>query len=228
MSLEIAEFAQAGFLGGLPPFRRIVLEGAVPPKILKFTVTSEGNEAALYFSSVIGRDESLTWKSYSEILQQGIKLAAASLRGLFGFEMLSTDLNEGVRSFKPAEFSQLLVNHGRKLEAGEKALVRYGQMFAVFHKRVDEDWAKIDFRHHVEVFLKETGRFDLHVKSLLRHMPAEGENIAVIHDLGKKPIFQFGNEEQTERLRKLLEKTQVPVYVVTDDHTIELHEQFQT
>lgn len=131
--------------------------------------------------------------------------AQNNMRGFFGFDVLSVDIQNGIRAFDPRALGQLLTNHSKGLGPDQKVLIRYGQLFALLHYRAPAEWGKIEVKTHVEFFSQEPapslsndiseasvraallggavkkksgGQLDLHLKKLLNdeRLPAGGQD----------------------------------------------------
>jgi hypothetical protein len=175
----------------------------------------------------------MAWKSFQDVLDHTMSIAQSGMRGFFGFDLLSVDIQSGIRNFDPKALSQLMINHARDLGADQKTLIRYGQLFALLHYRAPADWGKVEVKTHVE-FLgqelspslssdfteasvraaltdgakkkKSEGRFDLFLKKLLNESGGEPRAIYLAHDLSVNPIWDPANEIQQQRVRDWIGK----------------------
>ncbi len=147
------DLLQAQIFSGFPAWEVISYQGERTPKILKFEVTLAGEESrSLYLTSVISKDEKMAWQSFQDVLDHTMSLAQNNLRGFFGLDVLSVDIQTGIRNFDPKALSQLILNHARSLGPDQKTLIRYGQLFALLHYRAPAEWGKIEVKTHVEFF----------------------------------------------------------------------------
>lgn len=206
MSLISQGFNASTLLKKLPAFETLEYKGETAPGIQLYRGLRGGEEKSLFVSHVIRKEEELVWKSCREMLERTLKQAALSMRGFFGFELLTLDLDERMRSFHWGNFAELLLNHSRKMAAGEGRLIPYASVFGIFKKRIPEEWGKIDFYSPVRVFSDEAAKLDLWIKKMLKLSgallhPSE----FLIYDLSAEPLFRFGDEEQTARLGKFLQ-----------------------
>lgn len=164
--------------------------GAVNPKLLHFQITDEQTAKDLYVATIISREEKMTWQSFQDLLAHAIRLAEAGLRGFFGLDILNLDIQSGLRHFNPQDFSCLLINHAKTLAPETpKALIRYGQLFAVFHQRAPGDWGKIDLATYVEILNSEKTSRESFFKKMLRQTAAQSEALCRIHDIGSQPVW---------------------------------------
>jgi hypothetical protein len=222
----------ANVFSGFPAWTGIVYKKEVTPKILQFEVTvAEGALRPLYMVSIISKEEKMAWQSFQDVLEHTMGLAQAVVRGFFGFDVLSVDIQDGVRNFNPKALSQLIGNHARDLGPDQKTLVRYGQLFALLHYRAPAEWGKIEVKTHVEVFSQAPasaevseasvraallgkgakkksggGQFDLLLKKLLHESGGEPDAIYLVHDLSVHPVWDPAHEIQQQRVRTWLEK----------------------
>lgn len=124
----------------------------ITTKILRFEVTEGEAVRPLYLASIISREEKVAWQSFQAVLEHTMGLAQLTLRGFFGFDILSVDIHNGMQNFDPKALSQLIVNHAKGLGPDQKTLIRYGQLFALLHYRAPADWGKVEVKTRVEFF----------------------------------------------------------------------------
>jgi len=161
------------------------------------------------------------------------------VKGFFGLELLSLSLSEGIQNFEAGAFVQLIINHAKKLEPGAKSVFQYGSFRFCLSKRIPEEWGKIEFKTHVEVFRKPRAQLDLFIKKkcaeLLKDARyASSPKTLVIRDLSRESLFRFGEEGQTERVAGFLErnceafdKSNLKIFIeAVANGTIDLFEQF--
>lgn len=183
-------FLSARIFSAVPKFDTIAYQGAVAPKLLKFTVSREQSVQPFFLSSVVSAEEKVAWKSFQDLLGYAASLAQDRLSGLFGLDVISVDMREGIRHFRPQEYSSLLINHSRDLGPEHKALVRYGQIFAVLHKRAPADWGKIEIQTHVEIIHPDkTGRAS-YLRKVRRISGNPSDAVYLIHDLSSNPLWR--------------------------------------
>jgi hypothetical protein len=206
-----------------------IFTGEPSPGVLKFKLSKGDQKQDLLLALVIRREEALVWKSCDELLERTLKTAAQTFQGFFGFQLLTLELGERLRSFQWENLRQYLVNQARNMAVGEVRMVQYTSLFGLFKKRIAETYGKIDYQSAVKVYLKEPEQFDLTVKNILKQ--SSGPAVGVIQDLSREPIFRFGDEAQTPRLRKTLEKIKeagaLPEFYILDSRGVcELGAQF--
>ena len=226
------DLLQARVFSGFPSWKAITYKKELTPKILQFEVTEETGVRPLCLASIISKEEKMAWQSFQDVLEHTMTLAQNGLRGFFGFDVLSVDIREGIRSFDPKALSQLMINYARNLGPDQKALIRYGQVFALLHYRAPADWGKIEVKTHVDFFsqvpataevteasvraaLMGSGaknknsagdQLDLLLKKLLKEGGREANTIFILHDLSVNPIWHPANEIQQQRVHIWLEK----------------------
>jgi len=229
------DLLQAQLFSGFPSWKSIAYQKELTPKILKFEVTVDGEDPhPLYLASIISKEEKMAWRSFQDVLEHTMGLAQNNMRGFFGFDVLTVDLRTGMRNFDPKALSQLIINHARNLGPDQKALIRYGQLFALLHYRAPAEWGKIEVKTHVEFFSQEVlpsfsndvnetsvreallggnskkkksgGQLDLLLKKLLNESGGEPRAIYIVYDLSVNLIWDPANEAQQQRVRAWLEK----------------------
>jgi hypothetical protein len=229
------DLLQAVIFSGFSSWEAVSYQKEVAPKILRFEIRDAEEVRPLYLASIISRDEKMAWQSFQDVLEHTAGLAQAAMHGFFGFDVLSVDIQLGMRNFDSKALSQLIINHARDLGPDQKTLIRYGQLFALLHYRAPADWGKIEVKTHVEFFNREpassssnsfseesvraalAGRgakkqswdeMDLFFKKIINKGGKEPNAIYIAHDLSVKPLWDPANETQQQRMRVWLEKEQ--------------------
>lgn len=164
-------------------------------------MTRDESENTLYLASVISTEEKMLWQSFQDLIAHSTKLAASSLQGIFGLDLLSCDIQEGVSHFNPQDFATLLINHGRRLSFGGKVLIKYGQIFSVLHKRAPADWGKIEVIYHVEIINAEKTKLSSFLKKMMNAAEGSQNPVYLIHDLGVGPVWDLDREEFPANVR---------------------------
>ncbi|HOW58087.1 MAG TPA: hypothetical protein PLO78_00010 [Candidatus Omnitrophota bacterium] len=183
------ELLQANVFAGMPPWEAIICHSASASKVLRFDVQEEEKMRPLYLAAVISRDEKMAWQSFQDLLDHTITLAEAGVQGIFGLDVLTVDIQTGIRYFNVQDFSRLIINHSRQFVSGPKVLIRYGQLFALFHKRASADWGKIELKTHVEIVDPEKIRLKSYFKKIYRQGRQEPDAFYLFHDMSIKPVF---------------------------------------
>lgn len=226
----------AQIFSGFPAWQSIVYLKELTPKVLKFEVTEETGPRSLYLTAVISREEKMAWQSFQDVLEHMAGLAQGSMRGFFGLDVISVDIQAGMRSFNPNDFSRLLINHSKELGPDQKSLIRYGQLFAVLHYRAPADWGKIEVKTHVEFLSPEpvsladagvteasvreallggggsskkkatSGFFDSCLKHLVKESGQEANAVYLVHDLSVTRLWSPASEAQRQRVQTWFEK----------------------
>lgn len=225
------------WLSVLPAFEEITFAGEVESKIFRCEGRKSANEVShpILTAMIIRSDEDFIWTSFSELFTRAVKAAAEKMRGFYGFTLLSLDLSNRIEAFDASAFAVWLQNHGRKLAVGDSTVIPFGACCGILKKRMEESWGKIDVTFPLQVFRKDPSELDTLVKKLLKLCPVTGEGaILVISDLSRIPLFQFGEEVQTERLKSCLLKGKAAlgerfpeIYLCDRNGCVELGAQFQ-
>jgi len=204
MQTIFTELLEASVFSKLKPCQSIEFQNAVTPKVLKFRVVTEEGERALYLTAVISKDEKPMWQSFQELLSHSVKLAAQSMQGIYGLDVLSANIQQGIQHFNIQSFAALLMNHGKQLSYGQKKLIRYGQVFCLLHKRAPADWAKFEISDHVEIVDFEKTRLYTFLKKVFKAGNQDSGAIYLIHDLGRKNVWHLERELQVPKFSDFL------------------------
>jgi hypothetical protein len=191
MNIPAAEFLQAKIFRHLPVMESLDFSGIAATSAAVFSVRRAGAEGILRLRTVIAAEEEDAWRACCDLLDASLRTASASVRGLFGWEIFSIGLGEDLASFRPENLARLLANHAAKLGTGQRQVVRYGQIFGVLHKRVAEDWGKMDWKAHVTVLRDPSAELGRLVRRELKELDkaAPGaEKILAVHDAGGRVI----------------------------------------
>ncbi|HNX68018.1 MAG TPA: hypothetical protein PLL75_00030 [Candidatus Omnitrophota bacterium] len=185
------ELLKANVFTGHPGWQAIAYRGEIASKRLRFEVTDETGPRPLYFAAVISREEKLAWQSFQDLWDHTVGIAQAGVQGFFGLDLLSLDLLTGIRNFNAHDYSRLLINHARDLDAEKKPLIRYGQTFAVLQKRAPADWGRIEVKTHVEIVDPEKVRLETFLKKLFREGGSDPRAVCLAHDLSLNPVWDL-------------------------------------
>jgi len=235
------ELLQARIFSGFSSWKSIAYQKEVTPKVLQFEVQDGESLRPLYLASVISRDEKTAWQSFQNVLDHTATIAQSGMRGFFGFDVLTVDIQEGLRNFDPKALGQLLINHARALGPGQKTLIRYGQLFGLLHYRAPAEWGKIEMKTHVDFFTpkpasceateesvraallgKGTKQKKLSgdpvsflVKKLVKEGRQESHEIYLIHDMSVHSISDPANALQQQGIRdwRTKEKSLPEIYL---------------
>ncbi len=209
------DLLQARIFSGFSSWKSIVYQKEITPKVLQFEVQDGEALGSLYLASVISRDEKTAWQSFQQVLDHTAMIAQNSMRGFFGFDVLTVDIQEGLRNFDPKALSQLWINHARELGPGEKKLIRYGQLFGLLHYRAPAEWGKVEVKTHVDFFTPQAASGEATeesvrdallgkgakqkklsedpvgalVKKILKDGGKDPKALYVIHDLSTTPLW---------------------------------------
>ncbi len=228
------QFLEAKPFKSFPIWKTINYVKDAAPKILKFEVFDGEKSQNLYLSSIVSRDEKTAWQSFQDTIENLIKISSGSVRGFFGLQILCVDIYEGMRNFNPSDFSKLIINHSKTIPAGERTLVRYGQLYALLHYRAPAEWGKIELKTYVDfcdlpkslgdAWNEESVRAALLgkrapaskksdsegifpcVKNIIKEARGNAEDIAIICDMSKEPLWDLSNKDAREKVFLWLDK----------------------
>lgn len=169
-----------------------------------FSIAEDEAEKDIFLFQILRQEEKEKWKAFKETLQYGVQMILPDLKGFFGMNIVLFDLGESLKNFDTLTWKQLLLNHMTGMETGEKKIVKYGQAFSLIHKRIPEDFGKIDLNVHLPIFNNETEKMDLWIKQGLKKAASkEGVKEILFQDMGQLPLLDISNQEQQERLKKI-------------------------
>ncbi len=230
--MEVLEqnFKESGVFSHFKSLQHLKYIGIKSPKMLCFEAQKNNIPYPISVFNVIHKEEAFVWKSFSDLLERTLKSTAQMLRGFYTFEIIVLEMGSGLQNFDWNQWSQLIVNYSRKIGVGEECLIRYSGIVGVLKKTVEEEWGKIDFSIPVQVFNQEIEKYDLFIKKCI-HSSGLKSGLVILHDLGQNPVFRFGMEGQTIRLRSYLEKAKnefkgLSVTLIQSGKRIDLFEQF--
>ncbi len=229
------DFCHTLFLRPFAPVLTTLWLGETPSGDRRFEISTESGLRRIHLAEVILAEERALWDSVKEIFDFAIREAEAQLYGTYVLELVCAGEREKLRNFDGRSLASLLLNHGRSLSPGEERLFPYASLWLAFKKLVPADWGKIRFQHSMTVYSQERAKFDLFLKKRLQAAAAEDIPVwLLIRDFSQVPLFRFGEEEQTSRLRKVLEKNAgffaekiQGVLIVEESRVIDLVEQFE-
>jgi hypothetical protein len=194
----------------MPLFDEIYFEGFLEGKVRKYKAIREEQPCRMLALNVIRKDEDVIWDALEDLLKACIITAAAQVRGVFIFDLLTIDIHKEVKTFNNTELSQTILNHARKMKPGETKLVKYSSVYGLMQMLSLQNWGKITLKTSVEVFKDKPDFLDLLVKQLIKNFEfANDPGILLLNDLSQEPLFDENNKLQQERLRKVIQD-QIP------------------
>lgn len=174
--------------------------------ILVFEANTPGASFWVCGTEILDAEDGEIWKAWKELIGFALKTAETGMLGSHEFDLLMSGSLSGTGTFQPANLAQWLSNQSRQMAWGEARLVPYAGLWGQYRKLAPLDWGKIRFKDHLQV-LKDRSRLDLVLKRMFEKTSLiEGPAWVVIHDLSRAPVFRFGDDAQTPRLRKILER----------------------
>jgi hypothetical protein len=194
----------------MPLFDEIYYEGFLEGKVRKYKAIREDQPCRMIVLGVIRKDEDVIWDALEDLLKACIINAAAQVRGVFIFDLLTIDIHNELKTFNNTELSQTIVNHARKMKPGETKLVKYSSVYGLMQMLSLQNWGKITFKTSVEVFKDKPEYLDLLVKQLIKNFEfANDPGILLLNDLSQEPLFNAEDTMQQERLNKVIQD-QIP------------------
>lgn len=233
---ENQDLLKTAFFCGIPHGGAAVrLHAPGEDGVLMFEGRSSGDSFRVCGIEILDGEDAEIWKAWKELIGYALKSAEAGILGSHEYDLLITGSLSGPGAFQPANLAQWLSNQSRQMAWGESRLVPYAGLWGQFRKLAPLDWGKIRFKDQLQV-LKDRSRLDLVLKRLFESASTlEGPVWVVIHDLSRAPVFRFGDDAQTPRLRKVLEKYAKTlgeklrgVYYIRAGEVFDLLAQFET
>jgi hypothetical protein len=205
INLVKTEFPASNLMHHLPRFEEIYYQGHALDRVQLFKAVREGQECKLLAVTIIRKDEDFLWDSTKDLLGRSIKDAAAIMRGVYAFDLLTFDVHKERDTFQCSELTQVLVNSSLKLKAGEQMLIKYSSVYGLLQKMVDESWGKIVFKTAVEVFNDKPNFLFALVSKILKTVEFSHEPVMVlVNDLSTRPLHDPENAEQKAFLDDLI------------------------
>jgi hypothetical protein len=197
----------------LPRFDEIRYDGYLEGKVRKYKAMREGLACHVLVLNVIRKDEEVIWEAFEDLLKRSIANAAATVRGVYVFDVLTTNIHQEVKNYDHKEITGVLVNHARKCAPGDKRLVKYSSLYGILHKLNTVEWGKMTLKTAVEVFNDQDAHLDLLLKALIKNFEFAAEpGLLMINDLSQNPIFNRQDDYQKKRLNQLMAK-QIPTSI---------------
>ncbi|HRZ40030.1 MAG TPA: hypothetical protein P5246_03380 [Candidatus Omnitrophota bacterium] len=194
----------------MPLFDEISYQGSFENKVKKFRAVHEDQPCQILALDVIRKDEEVIWDAFLDLIKRSVAQAAAAVRGVYTFELLTMEIHKEVKTFNHQEIAGVLVNHARKCPPGGKRLVKYSSVYGILQNLNAVDWGKITVKSAVDVFKDKPCFLDLLVKALIKNFEfAHDPGILILNDLSQEPLFNGQDEQQQQRLKAVIEK-QIP------------------
>jgi len=205
MDLINSGFQNSNLFQHLPLFDQIFYIGHNEEKVRQYRAVREGQSCNLLALNFIRKDEKILWDAVEDFLKRSIINAAASVHGVYTFDLLTIDIHKESKAFNHAELSSVIINVAAKLVVGGMKMVKYSSAYALMYKAISEDWGKITFKSVMDVFGDKPDFLDLLIKRLLKdfqfpHDPV----ILLLNDLSQNPVFDLKNEMQQMRIKKVI------------------------
>jgi len=194
----------------MPLFDEIAYEGLFDGKVRKYKAVREDQPCRILALNVIRKDEDILWDALEDLLKRSVFQAAASVHGVYTFDLLTMDIHGEVKTFNPNELAETIIKNSQKLTPGAQRLVKYSTSYGLLQKMVHEEWGKIALKTSVEIFNDKPCFLDLLVKRLIKNFEfSHDPGILLLNDLSQNPLFNAQDTEQQNRLAKVI-KDQIP------------------
>jgi len=199
-------FQHSNLFRHLPVFDEIFYHGLSQPKVQLYRAVREGQACKLLATTVVRQGEDILWGSTKDLLEQCVRQAAMMVQGIYTFDLLTFDIHAETGMFLVDEFARLIVNHSLKIRCGYQRLIKYGSVYGLLQKMVDEPWGKITFKSAVEVFKNKPSFLGSLIKRLLPQAAFTREPVIVlINDMSMNPLYDPAHELQQRMLRRYLD-----------------------
>lgn len=198
-------FQNSNLFTHMPLFDEITYTGVNEDKVRQYTAVREDQPCLILALNFIRIDEKILWGAVEDFLKRSLISATDSVHGVYTFDLLTVDIHKESKFFNHSELASVIINNAIKLAPGSTRMIKYSSVYALFQKTISEDWGKIIFKSSVNVFKDKPEYLDLMVKQLLSgfqfpHDPV----ILLLNDLSQNPVFDFKNEVQQSRLKKVI------------------------
>ncbi len=205
MNLIDFGFQNSNLFVHMPVFAEISYVGHNEGKVRQYKAIRENQSCNILALNFIRDDEKILWDAVEDFVKRSTIDAAASMRGVYIFDLLTIDIHKEIKSFKQAELTAVIINTARTLAPGEITMIKYSSVYALIRKTVDSDWGKIAFKTAVNVFKDKPDYLDLLIKELLKDQGFSHDPLVLLlNDLSQNPVFDPHNELQQTRLKKIL------------------------
>lgn len=205
MNLIDHGFQHSNLFAHMPLFDEIVYAGQNEEKVRHYRAAREGQTCHLFALNFIRDDEKILWDAVEDFVKRGTIQATGGVRGIYSFDLLTIDIHREIKTFKHSELAGVIMNTARKMKPGEKEMIKYSSVYALFQKRTAEDWGKILFQTAVDVFKDKPDFLDILIKRLLKGREFSHEPvILLLNDLSQNPVFDSANQMQQKRLKKTM------------------------
>ncbi len=190
-----------------PQFDKVIYCGLSREKTNMFLTIEGSRESKMLIASFIRQDEAELWGACQELFKDILTSIEPALHGIFHFELLSVEMSQKLEAFQWKEFAKGMTDLSREIPTGETRFVQYCSILGVLTKHADEDYGKISFKPHVNIFYNEPAEIaqDLErmVKEQLSDTSFKGRCRLIFYDLSRQPLYSSQNFEQSVQLQRL-------------------------
>ncbi|MFA5117314.1 MAG: hypothetical protein WC695_00510 [Candidatus Omnitrophota bacterium] len=207
LNLIDSGFQDSSIFRHMPRFAEITYSGFSEGKVRQYRALREDQPCDFLALNFIRNDEILLWDAVEDFVKRSTIDATSSVRGVYIFDLLAIDIYREIKSFKHSELTGVIINEAGRLSPGKAALLKYSSVYALIHKKIDEDWGKINFKTAVDVFKDKAEYLDLLIKQLLKDYTfSRVPVILLLNDLSLNPIFDPQNQTQQARIKKVMDE----------------------
>lgn len=205
MNLIDFGFQNSNLFKHMPLFDEIAYVGVNEEKVRQYKAIREDQSCTLLALNFIRKDEKILWEAVEDFLKRSTMNATPSMHGVYIFDLLTVDIHKELKTYNHAELSSVIVNTAIKLVPGEVRMIKYSSVYALLRKTIAEDWGKIVFKSAVNMFNDKPEYLDILIKQLLKDFQFPRDPvILLLNDLSQNPVFDFQNETQQARLKKVI------------------------
>ncbi|MDD5730415.1 MAG: hypothetical protein PHN57_04740 [Candidatus Omnitrophica bacterium] len=189
----------------MPIFDEISYVGHDEDKVRQYKAVREDQDCNFLALNFIRDDEKILWDAVEDFVKRSTISATSCVRGTYIFDLLAIDIHKEIKTFKHSELTTCIINEARGLAPGKRAMIKYSSVYALIHKKSDEDWGKITFKTAVDVFKDKPDYLDVLIKQLLKDYTfSRVPVILLLNDLSQNPIFDQQNKTQQARIKKVI------------------------
>jgi hypothetical protein len=189
----------------MPLFDEVSYVGHDEDKVRQYKAMRENQACTILSLNFIRNDEKILWDAVEDLIKRSTISATSSVHGAYIFDLLTIDIHKEIKTFKHAELAAVIVNVASKLAPGQVKMVKYSSAYALLQKTVDFEWGKISFKTAVNVFKDKPDYLDLLIRQLLKDFEFSHDPvILLLNDLSQNPIFDFQNQTQQSRIKKVI------------------------
>lgn len=186
MEIDATPLLEAACLKPILKFNRLVFQN-IEDKTINLRAFRDESAYLITLINIISRKDKEEWQAFQSLLQYAVQTAQSDIKGVFGIDVISAELPQAEKPFQVSNLSQLVMNHAKKMQPGQKILIQYSQVFMILHYRVPADWGKVELEMPFHFFDPEKDSPERYIKRLIKKYP--GSSSICLHDMSRLPIF---------------------------------------